>query len=92
MCSVCRVVQYPLTLSVLSCASAHFFLAVIATAVGVADASQVLQVLCYTRMLLQRLPIRHQGPLGPGTGSISFDSLWELLLLLALKQENTLVR
>jgi hypothetical protein len=60
--------------------------------VGVADTSQVLQVLCYTCMLLQRLPVHHQGHVDSGTGSISFDSLWELLLLLALKQEHTLVR
>jgi hypothetical protein len=60
--------------------------------VGNADSSQVLQVLCHTRLLLQRLPVHHQGPVDLGTGSISFDSLWELLLLLSLKQENTLVR
>jgi hypothetical protein len=47
-------------------------------------------------MMLQHMPIRsHQGVLdeaGAGNGSISFGSLWELLLLLALKQDNVLVR
>lgn len=63
-----------------------------APAVGAADTSQQLQVLCYTRMLLQRLPLRQQAPAVPGPGSVSFESLWELLLLVALKQEHTLVR
>jgi len=62
--------------------------------VDVADSSQVLQVLCYVRNMLQQLPIRQQGPQDTGAGgsSISFASLWELLLLLALKQDHALVR
>jgi hypothetical protein len=64
-------------------------------AVGAADSTQVLQVLCYIRMMLQQLPLRQYGaPLDAGASdaSISFSSLWELLLLLVLKQEHTLVR
>lgn len=56
----------------------------------------MLQLLCYARMMLQHMPIRsQQGVLdaaGAGSGSISFGSLWELLLLLALKHDNALIR
>lgn len=62
------------------------------TAVDAADTRQVLQVLSYTCKMLQRLPLRQQGLEAASTGSISFASLWELLLLLALKSEHAVVR
>lgn len=62
------------------------------TVVDAADTRQVLQVLSYTVKMLQRVPLRQQGLDAAGTGSISFASLWELLLLLALKSEHAVVR
>jgi hypothetical protein len=60
--------------------------------VDAADTRQLLQVLSYTVKMLQRVPLRQQGLEAAGTGSISFASLWELLLLLALKSEHAVVR
>lgn len=94
-------------------------LSLIQPTVGVADSSQVLQVLTYIRLLLQHTPMNSRLQLaqqqqqqqavvmtgagaaaGGGAGSISsssssavsLESLWELLLLLALKGEHAAVR
>lgn len=63
-----------------------------AVTVDAADTRQVLQVLSYACKMLQRVPLRQQALEAASRGSISFDSLWELLLLLALKSEHPAVR
>eukprot|EP00879_Flechtneria_rotunda_P029638 GHRR01032070.1.p2 GENE.GHRR01032070.1~~GHRR01032070.1.p2 ORF type:complete len:200 (+),score=99.69 GHRR01032070.1:674-1273(+) len=59
--------------------------------VDAADASQVFQCLAYTRLMLQQLhsglPVHHTTH-----GALTISSLWELLLLLALKQDHLAVR
>jgi hypothetical protein len=57
--------------------------------VCVAEPSLVLQCLAYIKLLLQQLPSR---PVPDEGAAISFDSLWETLLLLALKQEQPEIR
>lgn len=59
-------------------------------AVCVAEPSQVLQCLAYIKLLLQQLPSGR--PVPDEGAAISFDSLWETLLLLALKQEQPEIR
>jgi hypothetical protein len=50
----------------------------------------VLQCLAYIKLLLQQLPSGR--PVPDEGAAISFDSLWETLLLLALKQEQPEIR
>ncbi|WIA22943.1 hypothetical protein OEZ85_001312 [Tetradesmus obliquus] len=61
-----------------------------AVTVCVAEPSQVLQCLAYIKLLLQQLPSGR--PVPDEGAAISFDSLWETLLLLALKQEQPEIR
>jgi hypothetical protein len=59
-------------------------------AVCVAEPSLVLQCLAYIKLLLQQLPSGR--PVPDEGATVSFDSLWETLLLLALKQEQPEIR
>uniref|UniRef100_A0A383VSX8 Nuclear condensin complex subunit 3 C-terminal domain-containing protein n=1 Tax=Tetradesmus obliquus TaxID=3088 RepID=A0A383VSX8_TETOB len=61
-----------------------------AVTVCVAEPSQVLQCLAYIKLLLQQLPSGR--PVPDEGAAVSFDSLWETLLLLALKQEQPEIR
>lgn len=64
------------------------------------EPSCVLQTLAYMRLMLQQLPSCRQlddyepadGSRAAAAGALSFSSMWELLLLLALKQEQPDIR
>eukprot|EP00775_Hariotina_reticulata_P011494 gene11494-11637_t len=66
--------------------------------VGALEASCALQMLAYVQLMLQQLPncrpLQHyEAAAGYGSCTIiSFSALWELLLLLALKQDHAAVR
>jgi hypothetical protein len=49
-----------------------------------------MQCLAYIKLLLQQLPSGR--PVPDEGAAVSFDSLWEMLLLLALKQEQPEIR
>jgi len=69
-----------------------------AAAVGGLETSCALQMLAYMQLMLQQLPncrpLQHyEAAAGEGSCTIiNFRALWELLLLLALKQDHAAVR